>query len=118
MEGGSTVENSAASRSAALTEDDHSAAVEPTAAAEISPQEETMTAAREEEPAQSAVIEPVRIVRDVDLWWFDGENAANYDEEAKLTAFGGRPGATREVLNGMSCAAPIKLIWKTPPTIW
>ncbi len=95
VEGGSTVENGATPHSAALTEDEHSTAVEPTVAAETSPQEETMAAAREEEPAQPAVIEPVRIVRDVDLWWFDGEDAANYDEEAKLTAFGGRPGATR-----------------------
>ncbi|MEN6375920.1 MAG: hypothetical protein ABFD75_14225 [Smithella sp.] len=69
----------------------------------VSPAEETrepserdeIAAAREEEPSQPGVIEPVRIVRDVDLWWFDGEDAANYDEEAKLTAFGGRPGATR-----------------------
>ncbi len=44
---------------------------------------------------EPSVIEPVRIVRDKDLWWFDGEDAANYAEEAKLTAFGATPGATR-----------------------
>ncbi|MEQ8181674.1 MAG: hypothetical protein ABRQ29_08160, partial [Smithellaceae bacterium] len=50
VEGGSTVENGAAPHSAALMDDEHSTAVEPTVAAETSPQEETMAAAREEEP--------------------------------------------------------------------
>jgi hypothetical protein len=56
---------------------------------------EEATAVAEESPPQPAVIEPVRIVRDKNLWWFDGEDAANYDEEAKLTAFGATVGATR-----------------------
>lgn len=49
----------------------------------------------EEGSTEPAVIEPERIVRDKDLWWFDGEDAVNYAEEAKLTAFGVTPGATR-----------------------
>jgi hypothetical protein len=56
---------------------------------------ETEEAESEEAAVAGGVIQPVRIVRDKNLWWFDGENAANYDEEAKLTAFGGVPGATR-----------------------
>jgi hypothetical protein len=69
---------------------------------EESPAEETSPESEREEtesiatPAGRAIIEPVRIVRSgTELWWFDGENASNYDEEAKLTAWGGRPGATR-----------------------
>jgi hypothetical protein len=51
--------------------------------------------AQEEAAVTPAIIEPARIVRDKNLWWFDGEDAANYDEEAKLTAFGTTRGATR-----------------------
>ena len=94
-EGGPTAETGASPRTASPREVENADTVGATEATETSHQEETMAAAREEESPQSAVIEPVRIVRDVDLWWFDGEDALNYDEEAKLTAFGGRPGATR-----------------------
>jgi hypothetical protein len=66
------------------------------------PIEETPTESEgEESPAEEAagagggIIEPINIVRDKDIWWFNGENAANYDEEGKLTAWGGVPGATR-----------------------
>ncbi len=59
---------------------------------EATPEPETV---REEETPTPAIIEPARIVRDKNLWWFDGENAANYAEEAKLTAFGATQGATQ-----------------------
>ncbi len=93
--GESTAETGKSPSTVSPREDENPDTVESTAATETSPQEETMVAEREEEPSQHDVIEPVRIARDVDLWWFDGEDAANYDEEAKLTAFGDRPGATR-----------------------
>jgi len=68
-------------------------------AEEATPAVEAETAPEPEEAQEAttaaAIIEPVTIVRDKNLWWFDGENAANYDEEAKLTAFGATPGATR-----------------------
>jgi hypothetical protein len=93
--GESTAETGKSPRTASLREDENPDTVGATEATETSHEEETTAAAREEEPSPPGVIEPVRIVRDVDLWWFDGENAANYDEEAKLTAFGPTRGATR-----------------------
>jgi hypothetical protein len=95
ISGESTAETGASPLTASLREDENPDTVGSTEATETSHQEETTAAAREEEPSQPGVIEPVRIVREVDFWWFDGENAANYDEEAKLTAFGPTRGATR-----------------------
>ncbi|MEN6488608.1 MAG: hypothetical protein ABFD66_06960, partial [Smithella sp.] len=95
--GESTAETGKSPNTASPREDENPDTVGSTEATETLPQEETTAAAREEEPSQPGIIEPVRIVRDVDLWWFDGENAANYDEEAKLTAFGPTRGATRGI---------------------
>jgi hypothetical protein len=58
---------------------------------EEAPRAETLTEA-EEAPTELRVVKPHRITRDKDIWWFDGADAQNYDEEATLTA--GVAGAT------------------------
>ena len=66
--GESTAETGKSPRTASLREDENPDTVGATEATETSHEEETTAAAREEEPSPPGVIEPVRIVRDVDLW--------------------------------------------------
>ena len=55
----------------------------------------TVTATHQpSEESGTATVYVVKVVRGAnDLWWFDGENAANYDEELTLTAQGTATGS-------------------------